>query len=89
MTTSEIHDYAYDLFRHSPAILYEFLDLPVEVELPEELGNTANDYYNEDITEWLSDTYGYCVETFTYVKGDLLRKLKRCMAVRSSLFSSF
>ncbi len=58
MTTKERHDYAYDKFHHCPAELNEFMVLPSEVEIPENLV----DY--EDIRDWLSDKFGYCHEGF-------------------------
>lgn len=64
MTTEERHDYAYDLFHHSPASLDEFIGLPDEIELPEELNKPNDDYYTEDISDWLSDTYGFCHKGF-------------------------
>ena len=64
MTTEERHDYAYDLFHHSPASLDEFMGLPDEIELPEELNKPNDDYYTEDISDWLSDTYGFCHKGF-------------------------
>ena len=54
MTTGERHDYATDVFRHCPAQLDEFLGLPDEVMLPD-------DVEEEDAADWLSDTYGYCI----------------------------
>lgn len=54
MTTEERHDYAYDKFHHCPAELDEFIGLPEVVEIPE---NLADD---EDISDWLSDKFGYC-----------------------------
>ena len=59
MTTGERHDLAYDIFRHSPGALFDFLGLPEEVEIPEEVGDNE-----EDISNWLSDTFGYCHEGF-------------------------
>ena len=64
MTTSERHDFAYDLFHHSPGTLDEFMGLPNEIEIPEELNKPDDDYYNEDISDWLSDTYGFCHNGF-------------------------
>ena len=58
MTTEERHDYAYDLFHHCPGELEDFMDLPSEVELPEELID------EEDITNWLSDEYGFCINGY-------------------------
>ncbi len=63
MTTEERHDFAYDLWHHSPATLEEFMGLPDEVEIPEELGDPG-EYLGEDIANWLSDTFGFCHEGF-------------------------
>ena len=60
-TTSEIHDYAYDVWHHCPAELDEFMGLPNETELPEECVN------DEDICNYLSDTYGAYIENFDVV----------------------
>ena len=57
MTTGERHDYAYDRFRHCPALLDEFLGLPDKVTLPDEVTD-------DDAADWLSDTYGYCINSF-------------------------
>ncbi len=62
MTTEERHDQAYYLFRHSPADLDEFLGLPSEVDIPAEL--IESDFFDEDVSDWLSDTFGYCHEGF-------------------------
>ena len=58
MTTEERHDYAYDLFHHCPGELEDFMNLPTKVEIPKELTN------EEDITEWLSDEYGFCIKGY-------------------------
>lgn len=63
MTTEERHDYAYSKFHHSIAELEEFLGLPNRITVPEYLANS------EEISDWLSDKYGYCHEGF-----DLLEK---------------
>jgi len=64
MTTEERHDYAYDLFHHSPATLDEFMGLPNEVIIPDELNKPDDEYYVDDISDWLSDEYGFCHEGF-------------------------
>lgn len=58
MTTEERHDYAYDAFRHCPAMLDDFMGLPYEIEIPKELTDP------EDISDWLSDEYGFCHRGF-------------------------
>lgn len=66
MTTSEKHDYAYDTFHHNLGMLYDFMGLPEEVELPETLKEA------EDITYWLSDTYGFCIDTYDIIENESL-----------------
>ena len=63
MTTEERDDYAYDYFRHRPGALCDFLGLPDEVDIPSEF-DPSDDYYEEDITDWLSDEYGYCINVY-------------------------
>ena len=58
MTTEERNDYAYDLWRHCPGLLEEFVGLPSEVKIPKELQDDA------DITDWLSDEYGFCINGY-------------------------
>lgn len=59
MTTSERHDYAYDVWRHNRKSLSEFVGAPNEVTLP------SNVLWDEDsISEYLSDEYGWCHEGF-------------------------
>ena len=36
---------------------YEILGLPLSVDIPEDIGE-------EDIADWLSDEYGYCVSSY-------------------------
>ena len=80
MSTEERHDYAYDVFRHSPAALEDFVGLSNEVEIPNEIisrydgvdvfadGEGSNDDFAEYISEWLSDEFGYCHEGFSLEK---------------------
>ena len=55
MSMDEIEDYVRDFFHHRPGALYDYLDLPEETTVPDEL------ITDEDITDWLSDEYGYCL----------------------------
>lgn len=58
MNTSERHDYAMDVWHHSPASLEEFMGLPDKVEIPTDLTD------EEDISDWLSEEYGFCHNGF-------------------------
>lgn len=58
MTTEERHDYAYDVFHHSPGALDDFMGLPYEIDIPPILTDP------EDISDWLSDEYGFCHRGF-------------------------
>ena len=59
MTTEERHQEAFDRFRDHPSLISEFMGLPEEVEIPSEL---AGD--DDAITEWLSDTYEFCIREY-------------------------
>lgn len=56
MTTEERHDFAYDLFHHCPSELDDFMGLPSEVKIPENI--------IKEIEEW-HPYYGRC-ETCKY-----------------------
>lgn len=58
LSAEDRRDVAYDKFRHCPALLDDFMGLPDEVDIPPELTDS------EDISEWLSDKYGFCHEGF-------------------------
>lgn len=58
MTTEERHDYAYDYFRHRIKAMEEFVGLPDEVEIPKEITS------EEDITDYLSDEFGYLINGY-------------------------
>ncbi len=58
MSTVERHDFAYDSWHHHRTLIDEFMGLPDEVEVPEGLED------DEDISDWLSDEYGFCHEGF-------------------------
>ena len=60
MSTSEIHDYAYDMFEHNQAAAAEFMGLPEEVEIPDSVGTDE-----DEISDWLSDEYEFCHKGFT------------------------
>ncbi len=57
MTTEERHDYAFDYFRHRYGAQCDFLCLPDSVQV-------AKHWALDDIADYLSATYGYCVEQF-------------------------
>lgn len=64
MTTSERHDYAFDKFHHCPGELDEFLGISDKVEIPAEIWENSDEYYADDISEYISDKYGYCHQGF-------------------------
>ncbi len=68
MTTEERHDYAYDKIHHNRLDAAEMLGLPDEVKIPENVlehyGITSKDDDMSDITDWLSDEYGYCIKGY-------------------------
>ena len=58
MTTEERHSYAYEVCE-SRAKVNEIIGLPDEVDVP-----VPEEYTEDDITDWLSDTYGWCVRRY-------------------------
>ena len=70
MTTEERHDYALDSFHHHKADKAEFIGLPNEVELPEE----AKEWSDDEITDYLSDEYGYYLDRYDLPERDDLEK---------------
>ena len=63
MTEGERHDYTYDCIYHNGIYnrvrAAEIMGVPEDVKIPEGI------YNPEDISDWLSDEYGYCHEGFT------------------------
>lgn len=61
MTISDRHKLILSHFRHCPGDLYDFFELPEEVDIPEELEGADE----SDVTEWLSDEWGYFVLSYS------------------------
>lgn len=59
MTEEERHDYAYDCIHHNKLRAAEIMNVPEDVLIPEGI------YDPEDISDWLSDEYGWCHEGFS------------------------
>ena len=59
MTEEERHDYAYDCIHHNKLRAAEILGVPEDVAIPEGI------YDPEDISDWLSDEYGWCHAGFS------------------------
>ena len=51
------HAFADHYFHHCPGALYDFLKLPESKTIP------ANGIAEEDIADYLSDKYGYCINS--------------------------
>ncbi len=64
MTTEERHDYAYDYFRRREAAKAEFMGLPETVDIPNEFHIKDENEDMDDVTEWLSDEYGYFISGY-------------------------
>lgn len=52
-------DMAESTFRHCPGLLYDFLELPESLELSDEYDK------DQDVVDYLSDTYGYCIKSLS------------------------
>ena len=59
MHDGERHDLIHDRFHHNMLDAAEFVGLPNEVALPKEI------IAEEDISNYLSDEYGYCYEGYS------------------------
>jgi hypothetical protein len=70
MTTDERLDYALDVLRHNKTTVADFFNLPEEVEIPEELEITDINDDMSDVTDWLSDEYGF------YINGYQVKEAK-------------
>ena len=95
MTTEERHDYAYDEVHHHRLDAADMVGLPEEVEIPEDVLEyyeitSVNDDMS-DITDWLSDEYGYCINGYEVAeKTDLMyRKLNELYAGKTITFHNY
>lgn len=59
MNTQEIHNYTWDMFDHNIEARADVINLPSESEIPEGV---------EDIADYLSDKYNFCVYSFEIMK---------------------
>lgn len=66
MTTEERHDWALDAFHHNSTSRSEFVGLPDDVELPE----GAEEWEDDEITDYLSDEYGYFINGYDIPERD-------------------
>lgn len=58
MSSEELEEYIYDKCRCDPILLNDFLGLPDEIEIPDEIID------EEDISDYLSNVTGYCHRGF-------------------------
>lgn len=59
MRTDERHDYAYEVFHGHDAAIGEFMGLPTETDVPDDI-----DTDEDSVGDYLSDKYGYCHRGF-------------------------
>lgn len=60
MTTDERHDCAYDTFHGHDDMSAEFMELPTEVDIPDDISD------DEDaVSDYLSDEYEFCHKGFS------------------------
>ena len=71
MTEEERHDYTYDCIHHNKLRAAEILGIPEDVRIPEGL------YDPEEISDWLSDEYGYCHGGFVLTEDNLEETLEK------------
>lgn len=58
-----VEDIVCSKLRHCPGLVDEIMGVPTTVEIPEEVTAEANEY-DDAITEWLSNTYGWCIRGY-------------------------
>ena len=56
----DLYDLIRDTFHHRPGLMDDYLGLPSSVEIPE-------DVEKNEIADWLTYTYEYCVRNFELV----------------------
>ena len=56
----DLYDLIRDTFHHRPGLMDDYLGLPSSVEIPE-------DVEKNEIADWLTYTYDYCVRNFELV----------------------
>ena len=64
MTTDERHDYAYDFFRRRPGAVADFMNLPVEITIPDKFKITSTQDDMSLVTDWMADAYGFCINNY-------------------------
>lgn len=64
MTTEERHDFIYDTYHHNRKSADELFNLPETIEIPEEFGITDTEDDMSDVTDWISDEYGFCIKGY-------------------------
>ena len=47
--------------RHNPTEINKFLDLPTEIEVPDDLFDGS---YDDEVADYISDITGVCVQNF-------------------------
>lgn len=79
MTTSERHDYAYEVVRKSPEVANEILGLPDKVEIP------FPEPCIEGIVDYLYDEYGFCPEEFDVSSEFVIEYLDKSFKKRTGI----
>lgn len=59
---------ALDYFHHCPGAISSLIGVPDEIEIPEEIiidaDITSEDDDMSEVTDWLSDEYGFCINNY-------------------------
>ena len=54
MNEEKFHDFVYEFYENNKDKVYEIMELPTEVEISSGL------FDDEEVSDWLSDEYGFC-----------------------------
>ena len=64
MKTVDRHEIIRDKLHHNRINAAEILGLPDEVKIPGFFGLKSEKDDTEEVTDWLSDVYGYCINNY-------------------------
>lgn len=72
MTVQERREYAQDCFHHNRVNIAEFMNLPDEIAIPDNIIAEAADYDDAInlVSDYISDITGFCHEGFTDIMSD-------------------
>ena len=68
MSKEDIEDSFMSKFHRQPGVLDDLFGLPQEIKIPASFNIESEDDDMSDVTEWISDEYGYCINGYQVKK---------------------